>query len=441
MSEITIQVISIAITCFVNAFIFFNFMERIFSRVYRSKALYFVLFVATGIVLTASNLFEILIVNMFVSIALIFAIGIGLYGAKKSSDLLIMFLLYMFLALTELIGQAVLALMHSHPLSVSSGNITQSLITFFCYQVVMFFIARNKIDFNRTGSLIMLAAIPVISLFLLYTIMQILTEQSGSREVLFVSIGFILVFAINIIVFALFNRIAELNYKNEQLLLLEQQKQLQYRYFGDLERKHEETRKLFHDINNHLNTLEQLHRQEYSQAVGYADALRDKVNSLNYSQPTNNRILNILIIGRIEQAKSNNIEFNYNCEDIDLGFIADIDLNTILTNLLDNAFDECVSNRLGNNYIDLSICQINGFVIFNISNSCESPPQKKGSHYISKKEKHMGLGLENVRSTSEKYNGSIRIHYENHVFTVQITFPGHESDLPQLKQMSACDFA
>lgn len=431
MSEITLQIISIVITCFVNAFIFFNFMEKIFSRVYRHKALYPVLLVATGLILVASNLFEILAVNMIVSISLILAIGIGLYGAKKSSDILIMFLLYMFLALTEVIGQAVISLIHTQPFSVSSGNITQSLITFLCYQIVMIFIVKKKKDFSKAGNIVLLASIPVISLFLLYSIMQLLTEQSGSREVLFVSIGFILVFAANIIVFALFNRISELNYKNEKLLLLEQQKQTQYRYFEDLERKHLETRKLFHDINNHLNTLEQLHRQEYSQAAGYADALRDRINALNYVQPSSNRILNILITGRLEQAKSSNIAFINNCEDIDLGFIADIDLNTILTNLLDNAFDECVSNRLSNNYIDLSICQINGFVIFNISNSCESPPQKKGTQYISQKEKHMGLGLENVRSTAEQYNGSMRVHYENHVFTAQITFPGQEPNLPQ----------
>lgn len=431
MSDLTMQIILITITSFMNAFIIFNFMERIFVRIYHQKSLYSTLFIVAGLLLTTSNLTELLFVNLIVSVSVILAVGIGLYGANKSSDILIMFLFYMFLVLTEVIGQTIIAFIYTQPLSVSSGNITQSVITFSCYQITMVFIAKNKTVFNRTGNWITLVVIPVISLFLIYAITQILIEQSGSNGILFAAISCILVFAINIVVFTLFHRIATLNHQNEQLMLLENQKQLQYRHLQDLEQNYEDSRNLFHDIKNHLNMVEQLYQYEHSQAYEYADSLRDKIDSLGNYPPSSNRIINILTTGWISKANSNGIEFHCNFEDTNLSFITDIDLNTILTNLLDNAFDECIGNRQGNNFIDLSICQINNFVVFHISNSCETVPQKNGQHYISQKDNHMGLGLASARSTAEQYNGSMSVLYENHIFTVQITFSGRKADFPQ----------
>lgn len=431
MSDLAIQIALIAITCFMNAFIIFNFMERIFSRVYRQKALYYGLIFAAGLILTVSNIFEILIINIAVFLFITLFTGIVLYGAKKSSDILTIFLFYMFLVLTEIIGQTITMFISTQPFSVSAGNITQSLITFFCYQITMFFIVKNKKEFNKAGNWITLVVIPVLSLLLIYSFMQLLTEQSSRKDILFTAAGCIIIFVINIVVFALFSRIAALNYKNEQYMLLESQRQLQYRYLNDMERNYEDSRRLFHDIKNHLNTIEQLCQQEHYEASVYANALQDKLDALNYSPPSNNRIVNILMNGWLKKSKKNGIEFRHHFEEVDLSFIADIDLNTILANLLDNAFDECINNGLNSNFIDLSICQINNFVVFAISNSCKAPPKMNDGRYISQKEKHMGLGLTNVKSSSEQYNGTMRVYYENNIFNIQITFAGRESKLPQ----------
>ena len=139
-------------------------------------------------------------------------------------------------------------------------------------------------------------------------------------------------------------------------------------------------------------------------------------------QHTNNKIINILVNDKIDTAQRNDIEFIYNCEDTALSFIDDIDLTIILSNLLDNAFEECMNNKAEHNTINLCICQINNFNIINLTNTCYTPPQLNHNRYLSTKAGHSGIGMINVENTVKKYNGSFMSEFKDHLFTTQITF-------------------
>lgn len=128
-------------------------------------------------------------------------------------------------------------------------------------------------------------------------------------------------------------------------------------------------------------------------------------------------------------AEANNIIFEIMCEDIDLSFISDFDFTTIMGNLLDNAFDECIGSNMESKKINFRIGQINCFVVMMISNTCEKAPKKKGDHYISQKKGHVGLGLLNVKEAVGHYNATMNQTYEDGVFTVQIIFPGQAIDI------------
>ena len=125
---------------------------------------------------------------------------------------------------------------------------------------------------------------------------------------------------------------------------------------------------------------------------------------------------------KIDTAQRNDIEFIYNCEDTALSFIDDIDLTIILSNLLDNAFEECMNNKAEHNTINLCICQINNFNIINLTNTCYTPPQLNHNRYLSTKAGHSGIGMINVENTVKKYNGSFMSEFKDHLFTTQITF-------------------
>ena len=335
----------------------------------------------------------------------------------------------MFLFSIEIVGQLVISLVYSTPFSIPTGSLAQTIITFFSYQIIMHFVAQNKVTFQVAGNWVTLVVVPGISLYLIFVILNLLTDSSTYAHVILAATASILIFVMNIAVFFLFRRNAILYQQNEQSKMMEQQRQLQFRYYNELEQKYESSRKLYHDIKNHLNTLERLYETNSPEAQEYSKTLREQIDNI-YLPQTTNRILNVLFSDRQSFAQSHNILFNISCEEVELSFISDFDLTTIIANLLDNAFDECTGNDLAENKIEISICQINRFVVFLISNTCKTAPQQKGYRFKSSKAGHMGLGMLNVQEVVQnKYGGTFHADYKDSEFTVQITFAGQDDTL------------
>lgn len=122
---------------------------------------------------------------------------------------------------------------------------------------------------------------------------------------------------------------------------------MQYKYYNELEKKYENSNRLFHDMKRHVNLLEQLYQNEKEdgQARKYANSLLKEVEAVSFKFHTNNQIFNILVNDKILLAELNGIKFKYSCDNIDWKFIEDIDLATLLSNLLDNAFDACMEEN------------------------------------------------------------------------------------------------
>lgn len=427
MSPLFIQTLLLAITIFIYVFIMFNFCERMFGKAYQNRLIYIGLFLLSYATLLLINYTGLFRLNLPAHTLILLGIGTGLYGASKGSDILSMFLFILFLISIEIIGQMIISLIYVTPFNIPSGNLVQTTIVFFSYQILMYVIERKRSTFRVNNHWITLVIIPIISLYLIFAILNLMAGHSSYQHVLLGATACILVFVSNIVVYFLFSRIAVLHEQKEKYQMMEQQKQLQYRFFSELEQKNENSRKLFHDIKNHLNTLEHLYEEKSPTASDYTQTLRERMDDLT-APLSGSRVLNILLNDRKVLAASHDIELIVNCEDIDLAFISDFDLTTIMSNLLDNAFDECMNNSLEKNSIEISICQINYFIVFLIANSCTTEPQRKGTKYVSQKENHMGLGIMNVQDVVDKYGGSMNITYKEHLFTVQITFSGQNNE-------------
>lgn len=429
MSAALIQILLIAISVAVNVYILFNFCNRMYNRVYQSKLPYINVFSFAWLLITALNLFGYTTANIVAYTLLLFGVGIIMYGAKKGSDILSMFLLLMFLFSIEVVGQFVISLIYSTPFSIPTGSLAQTIITFFSYEIIMRFVGEKKTTFQVESNWVTLVIVPGISLYLIFATLNLLNDNSTYAHVILAATASILIFVMNIAVFFLFRRNALLYKQNEQSKMMEQQRQLQFRYYNELEQKYESYRKLYHDIKNHLNTLERLYETSSPATQEYSQTLHEKLDAIYFPQTTN-RILNVLFSDRQSFAQSHNISFDVSCEEIDLEFISDFDLTTIIANLLDNAFDECIGNNLSENKIEIKICQINRFIVFLIRNTCKTAPQKNGSHFTSNKAGHMGLGMLNVQEiVQNKYCGTFNADYKDGMFTVQITFAGQDDTL------------
>lgn len=196
-----------------------------------------------------------------------------------------------------------------------------------------------------------------------------------------------------------------------RLSLMQQQSELTLQYYRDLEENYSRSRKIIHDIRNHLAVIEQASKMEDD---SYIADVHGMLNSLGMKFYTENRMLNIVLNDKLREFLPEHLECRLG--GVNLDFISDLDITTIFANLLDNALE--AQPKKETRTIKIKGEHIQEFTIIKISNPWEG-------NYIagrSTKAGHEGLGLQNVQTAVEKYHGEIRIENGDLKFSVTIAF-------------------
>lgn len=126
---------------------------------------------------------------------------------------------------------------------------------------------------------------------------------------------------------------------------------------------------------------------------------------------------------KILLAKSLDIKTNTEIEDIPLDFMNDLDITAIFANLWDNAIEACKKVKDGSRFINMTMDQMNSFIVINMENSFDSEIVLKKGIIASTKKNHEGVGLKIIKSTVKKYNGVFITKHEEKIFSSEITMP------------------
>ena len=202
----------------------------------------------------------------------------------------------------------------------------------------------------------------------------------------------------------------ELKHKVE---MMENQNSLTHQYYMDLEENYSQSRKIIHDIRNHMYAMEQAIRLEQTQ--DYFTDVHAMLNSLGLKFYSENRMLNIVLNDKLKDLPAEQVECMLG--GIDIGFLSDMDVTTIFSNLLDNALEA----GKGKQDFCLWICgdQIQDFTVIKIRNTLPHGFASRKSQSA-----HEGLGLENVKQALEKYHGELEVSKDENLFSVTMMFPG-----------------
>ncbi len=189
--------------------------------------------------------------------------------------------------------------------------------------------------------------------------------------------------------------------------MMENQNSLTHQYYMDLEENYSQSRKIIHDIRNHIYAMEQT--QDYFTDV------HAMLNSLGLKFYSDNRMLNIVLNDKLKDLPEEQVE--YMLGGIDTGFLSDMDITTIFSNLLDNALEAGKGSQDFRLWIRGE--QIQDFTVIKIQNTlpygfASREPQSA----------HEGLGLENVKQALEKYHGELEVSKDKTIFSVTVMFPG-----------------
>lgn len=213
------------------------------------------------------------------------------------------------------------------------------------------------------------------------------------------------------IILRLVSRILALSVQETEQKRLEDQIRKQYTYLEEAKKRNEQYRTFQHDINNHFLVLSGLIREKrYGEAEIYFDKLHGSADRLLIGIETGNPILDILLQEKISFAVSSGIEVKHEVQiPPDCG-AEDMDLCMILANALDNAVHACRKVAGRQPEISVMVRRRHHFLIIEVVNTMV---QAQGRL-------EYGTGLNNIRRTAEKYEGTMEIENDGETFRLTV---------------------
>lgn len=216
-----------------------------------------------------------------------------------------------------------------------------------------------------------------------------------------------------------------LEVSNRYLLL---QRDMILQYHESLKDQIDLTKKMRHDINNHMQIIESIRKENSTEELeAYTKKLREQYEQLEPVYYCDNVVINALIANKAEKCRREDIRFEAQLEKLTLGEITEYDLASVLFNLLDNAIESCqkVEDET-KRFIRLSCYTESGQMLIHVVNGCvEKESDEKKRFFTSKPDKKRhGLGMGIIQENIRKYPGAgMTINHRDYKFEIMIHIP------------------
>lgn len=311
------------------------------------------------------------------------------------------------------------------------GDSMSLLISIFCYHVI-----DKYLRYDETGKskYMLMILIPILMIFLVdeyinsavYGNIVVIGEDGDIRNINHYRMLIIQILGILSLFCMIYSyrKLMESFQLNTKLSLLQRETTLLHQYVDEAKDRYEKTTSFRHDIKNHITVIKGLlEHNKMEQALDYIYEMDNRRIEMSFLCHTNNPTLDILIENKLGIAKSEGIEVL--CSFVLPSFcsINDIDFCIILSNALDNSLHACrkiPENR--KRYIELSGYIQGDFILMEIKNSFDG-----------KKISGMGIGLSNIKTVAEKYNGTMSYEIQDKTFVLSIllVIPQQLKDISQ----------
>lgn len=268
------------------------------------------------------------------------------------------------------------------------------------------------VQYTKIRGMVIVPLFSMVLLFLYLMASDIFLIRYGYYWIIIYAV---LLLVINLYCLYFWYDVAKSGELKHRLRMMQQQSTLTLQYYEELEENYTRSRKIIHDIRNHLHMIEQSSRME---DISYIEDVHAMLNSMGMKFYTENRMLNIVLNDKLKAFSPEQVQCNLG--GVGLDFIADLDITTIFANLLDNTAEEGKGKE--NFWVRIRAEQIQEFIIIKIENPFAASTVKGRSS----KPGHEGLGLQNVRQALEKYNGDMEIRKEEGIFSVALLFAVQE---------------
>ena len=139
----------------------------------------------------------------------------------------------------------------------------------------------------------------------------------------------------NILVFAIYEYSLKSTKELYELKTISYQEEQDKKYYEILEQTNKEMHLFSHDIKNHLIQIRNL--EDINAIQDYVDKLYPNIEHFSRIGISKNKMLDLIISKYSRLCESKNIQFDIDVKTANLSYIDDVDLSTLMNNILDNA--------------------------------------------------------------------------------------------------------
>ena len=203
-------------------------------------------------------------------------------------------------------------------------------------------------------------------------------------------------------------------------------------YQNDLIAKHcEEVQNVYrtmrgwrHDYHNHIQAMLAL-TDKPQQLRAYLLKLNSDLTTVDTVIKTGNVMVDAILNSKLSLIQSRQINLHAKAVVPSDLRISEIDLCTVIGNLLDNAMEACLKQeRDSERFVRVYIGILKKQLYISVQNSSGQQIKKSGKTYISTKnsESH-GFGLKRIDRIVAKYDGYINRQHEEGIFATEVLLP------------------
>lgn len=301
--------------------------------------------------------------------------------------------------------------------------------------------------------------LPLYSIFNMYCMLYMVQIFPTKEMLLMLGVNLVLLIGLNIYFCVLVDVMSENHRLENERNLYRTQAKMQHQYYEQEEEKYEASRKLIHDIRNHIQAMEALYSGEHAgedapgaasggacgdangetsdnapyiakgenngdvsgnahSAKKYAGEIHRMLNSFQHKYYTSEKLLNIILNDKAKMMQRLDVREDMKVGELSLDFMKETDVTALFANLLDNAVAAAAKSQKG--FVRLRVNRVRQFLSVTVENSCDEKPVRTAGVFRSHLAGHEGLGLKIIRQTVEQYGGDVQMDWKDGVFTARV---------------------
>ena len=219
------------------------------------------------------------------------------------------------------------------------------------------------------------------------------------------------------------------NREKSSRIILEKQISSLQEHMGEMERVYSGIRGMRHDMKNTISLIMQLAAGKEEELQAYLEELNETMDRLEFRFKTGNTVVDTLLNMKYHEIASTVPDLRMDVEGLQFPeklFIQSYDIGIVIGNALDNAIEAClkVKEPDAEAFIRISSFQKRELFFLKVENSFDGKVVRKPQNEFSVTDKadreNHRIGLANIKSTTEKYQGTMDFRVKDRVFILSV---------------------